>query len=175
MRPQTLELIKLVLSLALPYLLVLPFIVALFIRVDSHMASRKAILSLLASLVALGSLRIAGISPGSHIMTGVTIVALICGIACVWPTGRIGVLVFVLGATSNRVVVAANGGRMPALDAVNEFYIPMSEATFLNFLGDWVKVWYSLMSIGDIFVAIGGIISLGEAAYYKFYRSSKRA
>jgi len=79
----------------------------------------------------------------------------------VWGSG----LVFI-GSILNRIVIAANGGKMPVLptlsrlthyyrdnallQGIDDFHILMTDSTQLNILGDYIDIGFSIMSIGDL-------------------------
>lgn len=77
-----------------------------------------------------------------------------------------GSIMVALGSVMNRVVMNANGGRMPVFPTVSRFtgyfktgaleaaedvrHILMSSETPLKYLGDYIDVGFSIMSPGDI-------------------------
>ena len=85
----------------------------------------------------------------------------------VWHIPRLrGVWVVTVGATSNLVVIAANGGRMPVAPELAGpllqqgpvgQYTAMGSSTHLNLLADWIRLRPSLevYSPGDLLIAIG--------------------
>lgn len=85
----------------------------------------------------------------------------------VWHIPRLrGIWVVTVGATSNLVVIAANGGRMPVAPELAGpllqhgpvgQYTAMGSDTHLNLLGDWIRLRPSLevYSPGDLLIAIG--------------------
>lgn len=83
---------------------------------------------------------------------------------------------FAIGVLLNKIVVYANGMRMPValsswdIDARlvknDGFYIPMGKDTKLNLLGDWLSTpwWFlGIASPGDIIILVGSVILLFEA------------
>ena len=85
-----------------------------------------------------------------------------------YPQAIAGAFMVVTGSTLNRIVMYANGGRMPVIlsfSGITKYYqegaleasqdvrhIIMSDATKLNFLADYIDVGFSVMSIGDVLV-----------------------
>ena len=79
-----------------------------------------------------------------------------------------GAVMTLAGSALNRCVMQANGGKMPvwptlsrwtgyyragAMDAAgDQLHMLMSDATRLNFLGDWIDVGFSIMSVGDLLI-----------------------
>lgn len=97
-------------------------------------------------------------------------------LALVWPILRfklypqaiVGAAMVGIGSVSNRIVMHANGGKMPVIPSfsgVTYYYregalevskdvrhIMMSDTTKLNFLADYIDVGFSVISPGDVLV-----------------------
>ena len=97
-------------------------------------------------------------------------------LSLIWPILRhrlylqaiAGACMVAVGSMMNRIVMNVNGGRMPVyptLSRLTGYYQPealemsgdmrhvlMSEGTKLNFLGDFIDVGFSIMSIGDLLI-----------------------
>lgn len=85
-----------------------------------------------------------------------------------YPQAIVGALMVGVGSASNRIVMHANGGKMPVIPSFSGFtkyyregalevshdvrHVMMSEATKLNFLADYIDVGFSVISIGDVLV-----------------------
>lgn len=85
-----------------------------------------------------------------------------------YKTAISGCGMVVTGTLLNRIVIEANGGKMPiyptlsrltnyyregALEASGDaVHCLMNESTRLAFLGDWIDVGFSIMSIGDLLI-----------------------
>ena len=79
-----------------------------------------------------------------------------------------GVGMIAAGTVLNRLVIGANGGRMPVYptlsrltgyfdpkslsDGLDAVHTHMGAATALNFLGDYIDVGFSIMSPGDVLI-----------------------
>ena len=79
-----------------------------------------------------------------------------------------GVMMVAAGTALNRLVMSANGGRMPVYPTLSKLtgyfdpqalsgghdavHIPMGADTALNFLGDIIDVGFSIMSPGDLLI-----------------------
>ncbi len=73
-----------------------------------------------------------------------------------------------IGSMLNRIVMAANGGKMPVLptlskvtryyrndalgQGIDNVHIPMTGSTKLNVLADYIDTGFSIMSVGDLFI-----------------------
>ncbi len=79
----------------------------------------------------------------------------------------VGSVLIFIGTAMNKIVIAANGGRMPiypTLTRLTGYYDPVlfeanttihmlgGAGTKLAFLADWIDVGYSILSIGDLFI-----------------------
>lgn len=85
-----------------------------------------------------------------------------------YPQAIAGAVMVGAGSAMNRIVMHANGGRMPVLPSFSgatAYYregalelsrdvrhIMMSEATKLNFLADYIDVGFSVISPGDVLI-----------------------
>lgn len=84
-----------------------------------------------------------------------------------YKPGVIGAGCIVAGTAMNKIVMAANGGKMPAfptlslrtgyfdpalLEAPGSIHCLGTEATRLKFLTDYIDIGYSVLSIGDLFI-----------------------
>jgi len=85
-----------------------------------------------------------------------------------YPQAIAGALMVGTGSAMNRIVMNANGGKMPVIPSFSGFtryyregalevsrdvrHIMMSDATKLNFLADYIDVGFSVISIGDVLV-----------------------
>ena len=80
----------------------------------------------------------------------------------------IGTGLIIVGSILNKIVIVANGNKMPVFPTLSELtgnckaevlskgydsvHILMDSTTKLNFLGDYIDVGYSILSIGDLFI-----------------------
>jgi hypothetical protein len=80
----------------------------------------------------------------------------------------VGAGLTICGSLLNRLVIAANGGKMPVRPSLSlwtgyyrpgmleagtdALHIPMTDATRLNFLADYIDTGFSVMSIGDLLI-----------------------
>ena len=87
-----------------------------------------------------------------------------------YKAGFLSAALIVLGGILNNIVIKANGGRMPVfpslslitgymapetfknLENIDNLHTQGSSASKLAFLGDWIDVGYTIMSIGDLFI-----------------------
>ena len=84
-----------------------------------------------------------------------------------YKPGVIGAGCIVAGTAMNKIVMAANGGKMPAfptlslrtgyfdpalLEAPGSIHCLGTEASRLKFLTDYIDIGYSVLSIGDLFI-----------------------
>lgn len=85
-----------------------------------------------------------------------------------YPQSIAGAILVGGGSMMNRIVMRANGGKMPVIPSFSGFtryyregaleasadvrHIMMSEATKLNFLADYIDVGFSVISPGDVLV-----------------------
>lgn len=85
-----------------------------------------------------------------------------------YPQAIVGAIMVGIGTLSNRIVMAANGGKMPVIptfSGITRYYqqgalevsqdvrhIMMSETTKLNFLADYIDVGFSVISPGDVLI-----------------------
>lgn len=85
-----------------------------------------------------------------------------------YPQAIIGAVLTCIGSVSNRIVMAANNGKMPvhpSLSILTRYcqagalelsgdarHILMSERTKLNFLADYIDVGFSILSPGDVLI-----------------------
>ena len=85
-----------------------------------------------------------------------------------YPQALTGAAMVCAGSVLNRIAMAANGGRMPVyptLSRLTGYYregaiaasgdvrqVLMSGSTNLNFLGDFIDVGFSVMSVGDLLI-----------------------
>ena len=89
------------------------------------------------------------------------------GYMVLYKPGMIGAGCIVAGTVMNKIVMAANGGKMPAfptlslrtgyfdpalLEAPGSIHCLGTEATRLKFLTDYIDIGYSVLSIGDLFI-----------------------
>ena len=77
-----------------------------------------------------------------------------------------GVAISAAGFLMNLLVIAANGGRMPAaVDpddvAGDDLYTPIDASTRLRCLSDWIDVGRWLVSPGDVLLAAAVPVTLG--------------
>jgi hypothetical protein len=81
----------------------------------------------------------------------------------------IGSASIMFGTLLNKIVISANGGKMPVfpnlsyltgylkpdtLTKVNDIHILGSEASKLKFLSDIIDLGYSVLSVGDLFIRV---------------------
>lgn len=80
----------------------------------------------------------------------------------------VGAASVLLGTALNRIVLNANGGKMPVLPSLSlhtgyykpgslsqgldSLHILMTDSTKLNFLGDFIDTGFCVMSIGDVLI-----------------------
>ena len=85
-----------------------------------------------------------------------------------YPQAIIGAGMVVTGSAMNRIVMHANGGKMPVIPSFSGMtlyyregsleasqdvrHIMMSDTTKLNFLADYIDVGFSVISLGDVLV-----------------------
>ena len=85
-----------------------------------------------------------------------------------YPQAIVGAVMVVVGSALNRIVMHANGGKMPVVPSFSGFtkyyqegalelsqdvrHVIMSDTTKLNFLADYIDVGFSVISIGDVLV-----------------------
>lgn len=85
-----------------------------------------------------------------------------------YPQAIVGAVMVGVGSAMNRIVMWANGGKMPVIPSFSGItlyyregalevsqdvrHIMMSESTKLNFLADYIDVGFSVISLGDVLV-----------------------
>jgi len=87
-----------------------------------------------------------------------------------YKAGFLSAALIVVGGILNNLVIKANGDRMPVfpslsyktgymthetfknLENIDSLHTQGSSASKLAFLGDWIDVGYTIMSIGDLFI-----------------------
>lgn len=93
---------------------------------------------------------------------------------------NIGLSLFAFGGIFNAAVSIINNGKMPVMGKfeVTEIHQPMTENTIFSFLADWIPSPYGFyqVSMGDIFLGIGGLIFFGQELWLLFrkLRGSKK-
>lgn len=109
------------------------------------------------------------------------LVSMALAIFALWLNRHLpGVLWIALGLVLNTLVITLNGGFMPVSAAARQFagqpplterdmnIIPMTDATLLPWLGDILPLpaflpFATVFSIGDVFIAIGGVIFIQKS------------
>lgn len=85
-----------------------------------------------------------------------TVWALVCS------RNYLGFNIYNFGAVLNMLVCSLNKGMMPTIypPLDDGRHILMTDATRFNFLCDWIVSGYSMISVGDVLIAIGALIFL---------------
>lgn len=100
----------------------------------------------------------------------------------------VGTGMTLLGTLTNRLVIAANGGKMPVyptLSRLTGYFDPsalqggfdsvhalMDENTALKLLGDYIDIGFSIMSPGDLFIhSFSALIFYGAIKSLNIYKS----
>jgi hypothetical protein len=71
-----------------------------------------------------------------------------------------------VGAALNQIVMGVNGAMMPVLFpdgwnySVDGRHTPMTAATHLKFLGDWLNLQSAILSPGDLLIMLGDTMIL---------------
>ena len=82
-----------------------------------------------------------------------------------------GYNLYMLGAALNRLTMTANHGLMPALfiDVSDVSHCPMTHASHMKIISDWILVGNWVLSPGDFMIFIGALIFL-VYQNYRFFR-----
>jgi len=96
-----------------------------------------------------------------------------------------GIILIGIGILLNLIVITANQGKMPvdttrlpesvvielSAGEMSPFHSAAGDNTIFKLLGDWIPVWYKknrLLSIGDIFLAVGVTIYIPDNMKIKY-------